>query len=27
MEKPVLRMLHPKWYKEMLHEGTLIIKK
>jgi formate dehydrogenase subunit gamma len=27
MEKPVLRMLHPKWYKEMVHEGTLIIKK
>jgi formate dehydrogenase subunit gamma len=27
MEKPVLRMLHPKWYKEMEHEGTLIVKK
>lgn len=26
MEKPVLRMLHPKWYKEMVHEGKLITK-
>jgi len=26
MEKPVLRMLHPKWYKEMEHEGKLITK-
>jgi formate dehydrogenase subunit gamma len=27
MDKSVLRMLHPKWYKEMEHEGTLIVKK
>jgi formate dehydrogenase subunit gamma len=26
MEKPVLKMLHPKWYKEMEHEGKLIKK-
>ena len=25
MEKPVLKMLHPKWLKEMEHEGTLIV--
>jgi formate dehydrogenase subunit gamma len=25
MEKPVLKMLHPKWYKEMEHEGKLIV--
>lgn len=25
MEKPVLKMLHPKWVKEMEHEGTLIV--
>jgi formate dehydrogenase subunit gamma len=25
MEKPVLRMLHPKWLKEMEHEGTLVV--
>jgi formate dehydrogenase subunit gamma len=25
MEKPVLRMLHPKWVKEMEHEGKLIV--
>ena len=27
MELPVLRMLHPKWVKEMEHEGKLIIEK
>ena len=27
MEKPVLKMLHPKWLKEMEHEGTLIVYK
>jgi formate dehydrogenase subunit gamma len=27
MELPVLRMLHPKWVKEMEHEGTLIVYK
>ena len=27
MEKPVLRMLHPKWLKEMEHEGTLFVYK
>jgi formate dehydrogenase subunit gamma len=27
MDKSVLRMLHPKWLKEMEHEGTLIVKK
>jgi len=26
MDESVLRMLHPKWYKEMKHEGTLIKK-
>jgi len=25
MTKPVLKMLHPKWVKEMEHEGTLIV--
>jgi len=25
MELPVLRMLHPKWVKEMEHEGKLMI--
>ena len=25
MEKPVLKMLHPKWLKEMEHEGKLIV--
>jgi formate dehydrogenase subunit gamma len=25
MSKPVLKMLHPKWLKEMEHEGTLIV--
>jgi formate dehydrogenase subunit gamma len=25
MELPVLRMLHPKWVKEMEHEGKLIV--
>jgi formate dehydrogenase subunit gamma len=25
VEKPVLKMLHPKWVKEMEHEGTLIV--
>jgi formate dehydrogenase subunit gamma len=25
MEKPVLKMLHPKWYKEMEHAGKLIV--
>jgi len=25
MELPVLRMLHPKWVKEMEHEGTLVV--
>ncbi len=25
MEKPILKMLHPKWVKEMEHEGTLIV--
>jgi formate dehydrogenase subunit gamma len=25
MEKPVLKMLHPKWVKEMEHEGKLIV--
>jgi formate dehydrogenase subunit gamma len=27
MELPVLRMLHPKWVKEMEHEGKLMIEK
>lgn len=27
MELPVLRMLHPKWVKEMEHEGKLIVEK
>jgi len=27
MEKPVLKMLHPKWVKEMEHEGTLVVYK
>jgi formate dehydrogenase subunit gamma len=27
MEKPVLKMLHPKWLKEMEHKGTLIVYK
>jgi formate dehydrogenase subunit gamma len=27
MELPVLRMLHPKWVKEMEHEGKLIVSK
>jgi formate dehydrogenase subunit gamma len=27
MELPVARMLHPKWVKEMEHEGKLIVVK
>jgi len=27
MEKPVLKMLHPKWVKEMEQEGTLVVYK